>query len=133
MSRSTFSSTGCCAVSVKLKLTSFRVMRPSGCGSVMPVGGFSTGSRSTVSSRLAASFAVASERQFDTSPATGCSAFSASMFDATRPPTVIHCSITETAPTVTTTTENTVSSTVVPSRAVSIWPFLLKLSVSHEL
>ena len=133
MSRSTFSSTGCCAVSVKLKLTSRSVTRPSGCGSSMPVGGFSTGSRSTVSSRLAASFAVASERQFDTRPATGCSALSASMLEATRPPTVIHCSITDTAPTVTTMTENTVSSTVVPSRAVSICPFLEKLSVSQAL
>jgi hypothetical protein len=76
---------------------------------------------------------VASERQFETRPAIGCSARSASMLEATRPPTVIHCSITEIAPTVTTITENTVSSTVVPSRAVSIWPFLVKLSVSQSL
>ncbi|MNT38822.1 hypothetical protein D3C72_1750310 [compost metagenome] len=82
---------------------------------------------------MAASLAVASARQFDTSPATGCSAFSASMLEATRPPTVIHCCMTAMAPTVTTITENTVSSTVVPSRAVSIWPFLPKLSLSQAL
>ncbi|MDT4872117.1 hypothetical protein FQZ97_1072880 [compost metagenome] len=96
-----------------------------------PLAARSTGSASTFSSRCAASAARASPRQPEAMPATGDSALIASRLTAIRPPTVISCWVTATAPAVTTSTENTVSSTVLLSRAVSSSPFLRKLSASQ--
>ena len=92
----------------------------------------STGSSSTACRRRAASLAWASERQLLASCEMGPSALPDSRFTAIRLPMLIHCALMAMAPTVITAMENSVSSTVLASRAFSISPFLPKLSASQR-